>query len=377
MCPPASIRACEDPYVAGAVTYTGHSGFETDAGTFRVHGDYAVVLVPMPLFRDLPLDDARDALLDAEANNDVEACEWWLTDNDEPDNYDDPGLRDDFWFGLDGDDFAVFVPYGEWVDDPDPTRDRLRAVFAAFEQRTGTTLDLHNHYATDYLVLGLALPAKITGSNAIRLGEEAVALLGASQGGDITLTAAADLVKSGFAETLIGQRESEWLDGKKEPYRLHADGQKHELAKDAAAFANARGGLILIGGHTEDIASGERLSEIEPIPLKLIDLQQHRDVLDDHVFPVIAGLEVGILETSEGRGIAYIYVPDQPQERRPFLVVGKEIDGKISTRYISIPMRRDDDTAYSDVASVHALILAGRLAFAQIGDPPPRVQDDD
>jgi hypothetical protein len=142
-----------------------------------------------------------------------------------------------------------------------------------------------------------------------------------------------------------------------------------ELAKDVAAFANGVGGLIVIGARTEEIRYGERLSEINAIPLSRIDLQQVRDVLDEWVYPIVEGLEVGVVakESDAEKGIAYIYVPMQAQERRPFLVAGTEVAGRVSSVFVSVPRRRDDDTIYSDVASLHGLLLAGRLAVARLG----------
>jgi hypothetical protein len=98
--------------------------------------------------------------------------------------------------------------------------------------------------------------------------------------------------------------------------------------------------------------------------LELINLQQIRDVLDEWIYPVVEGLEVDVIGSEEVRGIGYVYVPLQGQERRPFLVSGTELYGKVSSVFVSVPTRRDDDTLYSDVASLHGLLLAGRLAFA-------------
>jgi len=48
-------------------------------------------------------------------------------------------------------------------------------------------------------------------------------------------------------EPLVGTEESDQLDFKLAPYVLDAPHQKWELAKDVAAFANRRGGVIVIG----------------------------------------------------------------------------------------------------------------------------------
>jgi hypothetical protein len=50
---------------------------------------------------------------------------------------------------------------------------------------------------------------EVAGAAAMRIGNEAVALLGALNEGGITLDVAAGLVKAGMAQVLIGQRESD------------------------------------------------------------------------------------------------------------------------------------------------------------------------
>ncbi|MFF1569806.1 helix-turn-helix domain-containing protein [Streptomyces sp. NPDC058293] len=47
--------------------------------------------------------------------------------------------------------------------------------------------------------------------------------------------------------SLLGLRETQWLDAKGGPYQLANPRSVEELAKDVAAFANVGGGLIVIG----------------------------------------------------------------------------------------------------------------------------------
>jgi len=349
-----------------SVTYVGDGWFETSLGGFGLHGDYGVVLVPVSIFEHLDLADVHQALAAANAAADLSALEWLLTDEANPRNYDDPGARDSYSLDLDHDAGQVLIRIrtARWVDEDDPERDTIRALFAPFDAHRGTKTAIGTD-ENENMTVEVTIPPVI-GSAAMRIGDEAVALLGALTGGGITLEVGVGLVRSGMHELLIGQRESDWLDAKKQPYGLSQDPHKLELAKDVAAFANGAGGLILIGARTEEIRSGERLAEIRPIPLNLINVQQIRDVLDDWVYPVVEGLEVDAVETDSDRGIAYVYVPLQGQERRPFVVAGMERDGKVSSVFFSVPTRRDDDTHYSDVASLHGLLLAGRLAVATL-----------
>jgi len=68
-------------------------------------------------------------------------------------------------------------------------------------------------------------------------------------------------------EPLVGTEESDQLDFKLAPYVPDAPHQKWELAKDVAAFANRRGGVIVIGVHTERRPNKiiELAGEIRPV----------------------------------------------------------------------------------------------------------------
>ena len=54
----------------------------------------------------------------------------------------------------------------------------------------------------------------------------------------------------GDNDALIGTQESEWLEFKSAPYGIPDPGQRWQLAKDVAGFANSRGGHIVIGVKT-------------------------------------------------------------------------------------------------------------------------------
>src|SRR6266849_9545747 len=55
----------------------------------------------------------------------------------------------------------------------------------------------------------------------------------------------------GDLDRLNGTAECEWLDFKLSPYAVSEEYGKWELAKDVAGFANAAGGVIVVGFETE------------------------------------------------------------------------------------------------------------------------------
>jgi len=89
-----------------------------------------------------------------------------------------------------------------------------------------------------------------------------------------------DCLARGEENRLAGIEESDQLDFKLAPYVLDAPHQKWELAKDVAAFANRRGGVIVIGIQTERRPNEiiELAAEIRPVRKAVVDLQQYRGV---------------------------------------------------------------------------------------------------
>jgi predicted HTH transcriptional regulator len=58
------------------------------------------------------------------------------------------------------------------------------------------------------------------------------------------------IIRAGDFHRLIDRMEGDQIECKGAPYSLNADKERFELAKDVTAFANTKGGLILIGVHT-------------------------------------------------------------------------------------------------------------------------------
>jgi len=59
------------------------------------------------------------------------------------------------------------------------------------------------------------------------------------------------MLSSGSFKGFIGAVENDHFECKRTPYRLQTDHEKQELAKDVSAFANAGGGVLVIGLATE------------------------------------------------------------------------------------------------------------------------------
>lgn len=128
-------------------------------------------------------------------------------------------------------------------------------------------------------------------------------------------------------EALIGLVESEWLDAKEKPYHLDSPKQKLELAKDVAAFANAGGGIIIIGFDCEKqpTTSSERISKVCQFSVSLIDPNKYSQILADLVHPPPHGVSVLVFEAANSKGVAAIVVDVGMVTEKPYLV-GKMLD---------------------------------------------------
>lgn len=199
--------------------------------------------------------------------------------------------------------------------------------------------------------------------SALALGDDALALLSAAQGGAFSPLAALGLIEAGRAELLIGQAENSWLECKGQPYPNTEVGRL-ELAKDVSAFANsAVGGLICVGLRTNSVHGQDIVSAVRPVPHDDRLPVQYRRWIDQRVFPRLDGLNVRSHPVDEGHSIVTILVPPQPPALRPFLVKGTLKDPKIVGTHMAIFTRRDDATLPIGIEELHSLLVSGRAAL--------------
>jgi hypothetical protein len=163
-------------------------------------------------------------------------------------------------------------------------------------------------------------------------------------------------------QALLGQFESQWLEAKRELYDLSRTSQKIELSKDVAALANSGGGLIVFGFSTKSEPSGDRIMRVRSIDTRRLQRDRYMQVLRARIHPCPEQLDIGRIGGVEA-GFAYILVPKQPEELRPFMLREANTKGGVRTASLTIPIRVGANVEYTSPESIHSLIVAGRAAL--------------
>ena len=140
----------------------------------------------------------------------------------------------------------------------------------------------------------------------------------------LTIEDIRNVLNSGEFDEMIDAVETEWIDFKADPYHLLvSESDKWEVSEDVASFANAGGGLILLGFKTRKnpVHFGDRIESIHSFPQNLINPQQFYDVLQDWIYPVPQRLTVKWLPHANhpDKGIIEIEIPLQPDEDEAIL----------------------------------------------------------
>jgi hypothetical protein len=177
----------------------------------------------------------------------------------------------------------------------------------------------------------------------------------------------------GKPEELLGLAECGWLDVKGGVYRLDEPGGAEELAKDVAAFANAKtGGLLLVGYKTRKEHDAELIDEVRPVPRDTVDRDRYRKLIRERVTPAPREVDVDCVDCGNRKVIVVIYVPAQPPARLPHVVAAPSRTPDASRYSVAVPVREGDATAWLPQAEIQRLLSAG---WKETGGPSDEFLD--
>ncbi|MGA5304597.1 helix-turn-helix domain-containing protein [Nucisporomicrobium flavum] len=158
-------------------------------------------------------------------------------------------------------------------------------------------------------------------------------------------------------DRFVGTPESAVLDVKSGVYQLDDLAGASELIKDVAAFANSRGGLLLVGFGTRVDNGREIIDELKPVPARLVDVDRYRKLVRDRVRPLIRDLTVDFYPVDDERGVLVIDIPAQPETAKPFVVPGS--DGRKMPTAVGVPIRDADTTHWLTHDGLQRLLSTG------------------
>ncbi len=170
---------------------------------------------------------------------------------------------------------------------------------------------------------------------------------------------------------LIGLDEDTWLEAKRgNPYDFATPAGRYELAKDTTAFANAEGGILLVGLTTALAADAktERIIAHDLCPQAEFDVGQYLGIIKEHVYPAIRGLNIYWLpvnaEATHGLGV--IEVPPQSPHLKYFLMA-KVVDSGAELKQIvfGIAKRNDSSNDPFTIAELHKYTQSGKQPVPQ------------
>jgi hypothetical protein len=158
--------------------------------------------------------------------------------------------------------------------------------------------------------------------------------------------------------------ESDWIDFKGEPYDLSSARGRFELAKDVAALAEARGGVIAIGIQTrlEPLLQVELADKLRPIPAEMTNVDQLRKLVSQLVYPPLDhALEISAFPMSESKVVLTIHIPPQDEGTKPFIVLGAvDEHGKQQGNVFGYFKRQGDASPPVPAQYVQSLLRDGR-----------------
>ncbi|MCX4538976.1 ATP-binding protein (plasmid) [Streptomyces sp. NBC_00841] len=143
-----------------------------------------------------------------------------------------------------------------------------------------------------------------------------------------------DMVRQAAADNLAESDDLDWKEKLPQPPR---DGRWNELAKDVAAMANTRGGLLIFGVR-------DKTTELVGIDPGEVNVQQYAQWIRNHVQPYLPDLTFSTLTAPDGT--ASVLVVDVPASAMaPHHVYGTSQKDKEQQAAV-VPYRDKDHTAW-------------------------------
>lgn len=168
-------------------------------------------------------------------------------------------------------------------------------------------------------------------------------------------------------EDLIGLAESSVVDFKSTPYAVDTDRGKFELCKDVAAFANAQGGLLVLGVETEKDADQalEIVKALHPFSQNRADVHRYIDILNEYLRPrlIISHRwypNPSSIKLEKGTNFYLVLEVDPVPEPVRYVIVRRILNARgMFAEGLTVPLRHGDRTVYLPSEDAYQLINDG------------------
>jgi hypothetical protein len=166
----------------------------------------------------------------------------------------------------------------------------------------------------------------------------------------------------------IGMVEDDYFEAKESRgYDLDNYNNQVELTKDVSAFANATGGLLVIGLVTEreQTLKIDKVAKLDPVGAKTYNINKLSGILRNGIYPKINDIEIELvcLKEDDSQGIIFILVPPQDEKIKPFLMkrLPETEDGERTSQIIfGLAQRKESDNNPTQIKNIYKWIKSGK-----------------
>jgi predicted HTH transcriptional regulator len=170
-------------------------------------------------------------------------------------------------------------------------------------------------------------------------------------------------------ESIIGTEEGERIEFKGSPYDCSSARGQLEFAKDCSAFANACGGVIILGVRTEKSECGTQdiATQLRPIPKELLTETKLRAAIQRHVYPQLELTFVRIDSAEQGKYFLLIGIAKQSERDKYYVVKGEPLSAEgeevMYSNAVAVYRREGSHSAPWSFSEIHRHLHIGRFAM--------------
>lgn len=175
-----------------------------------------------------------------------------------------------------------------------------------------------------------------------------------------------EILARGNFDDLLGTDEGPQIEFKEQAYNVASPKSRRDLIADVAAFANSRGGTIVLGVRAppDPTSRRERADQVTGIDVNSVNEQSCLDLVRSHVCPLVRDVEIRHYDGMAGgqdKHLVAINVEAQAEHDHPFIVdrIAQAAVDPDLPHAVGWPSRAGDATSWEHPARIQQLIAAG------------------